>query len=98
MTLPTPDEIDAQYEAGELELEAAFRLLLQHVRLLYQLKEVDILVMNGLLQDVQAIAEELKVDRPSAAMRMRLLAWVKQVEDAAAAWPAVGGSEEGKIE
>ena len=84
MTLPTPDEIDAQFEAGQLELEAAFRLLLRHVRLLYQLKEVDILIMNGLLQDVQVIAEELKLERPSAATRLRLLEWIEQIEAAAA--------------
>jgi hypothetical protein len=65
-------------------LETAFLLLLQHVRLLYQLKEVDLLVINGLLQDVQAIAEELKLERPSAATRMRLLEWVRQAEEAAA--------------
>jgi hypothetical protein len=53
--------------------------------LLYKYKEVDLLVLNGLLRDVQAIAEELKLHRPSAAMRLRLLEWVKQAEDAAAA-------------
>jgi hypothetical protein len=37
------------------------------------------------LQDIQAIAEELKVARPSAAARMRLLEWVKQAEAVAAA-------------
>jgi predicted transcriptional regulator len=83
VTLPNPDELAAQYEAGQIELEAAFLLLLQHVRLLYQLKELDILVLNGLLQDVEAIAEELKLERPSAAMRIRLLEWVKQIEEAA---------------
>jgi predicted transcriptional regulator len=82
MTLPTPDELATQYKAGQIELEAAFLLLLEHVRLLYQLKEVDILVLNGLLQDVQLIAEELKLERPSAAMRLRLLEWVRQIEDA----------------
>jgi hypothetical protein len=85
MTLPSPDEIDAQYEAGQIDLETAFRLSLLHLSLLYKLKEVDILVLNGLLQDVQAIAEELKVARPSAAARMRLLEWVKQAEAVAAA-------------
>jgi hypothetical protein len=49
---------------------------------------VDILVLNGLLQDVQAIAEELKVARPSAAARMRLLEWVKQAEAVAAGFTA----------
>jgi hypothetical protein len=83
--LPTPDDLEAQYQAGQIDLETAFLGLLQHVRLLYQLKEVDILVMNGLLDDVQAIAEELKVARPSAATRLRLLEWVKQIEDGAAA-------------
>jgi hypothetical protein len=82
--LPSPDEIDAQYEAGQIDLETAFRLSLLHLSLLYKLKEVDILVLNGLLQDVQAIAEELKVARPSAAARMRLLEWVKQAEAVAA--------------
>jgi hypothetical protein len=52
---------------------------------LYKLKEVDLLVLNGLLRDIQAIAEELKVSQPSEAMRLRLLEWVKQAEDAAAA-------------
>jgi hypothetical protein len=32
---------------------------------------------------VEAIAEELKLERPSAAMRIRLLEWVKQIEEAA---------------
>jgi hypothetical protein len=32
---------------------------------------------------VQAISETLQLERPSAAMRLRLLAWVKQVEDGA---------------
>jgi hypothetical protein len=80
MTLPTPEELEAQYKAGQLDLEAAFLLLLRHVQLLYQLKEVDILVTNGLLQDVQVMAEALKLERPSAATRMRLLEWVHQVE------------------
>jgi hypothetical protein len=81
--LPTPDELFEQYQTKQIDLETAFLLLLQHVRLLYQLKEVDILVTNGLLQDVQAISETLQLERPSAAMRLRLLAWVKQVEDGA---------------
>jgi hypothetical protein len=83
--LPTPDELNDQYEAGQIDLETAFKLSLRHLSLLYQLKEVDILVLNGLLQDVRAIAEELKLHQPSAAMRLRLLEWVKQAEDAAAA-------------
>ena len=82
MTLPTPNEIDAQYEAGQIDLETAFKLSLLHLSLLYKLKEVDLLIINGLLEDVRAIAEELKVTQPSAAMRMRLLEWVKRVEDA----------------
>jgi hypothetical protein len=91
--LPSPDEIDAQYEAGQIDLETAFKLSLLHLSLLYKLKEIDILVLNGLLRDVQAIAEELKMHRPSAALRLRLLEWVKQAEDAAAAlaandWPS----------
>jgi hypothetical protein len=83
--LPTPDDLSDQYEAGQIDHETAFRLSLHHLRLLYRYKEIDLLVMNGLLRDVQAIAEELKVSRPSEAMRMRLLEWVKQAEDAAAA-------------
>jgi hypothetical protein len=83
--VPTPDEHNDQYEAGQIDLETAFRLSLLHLSLLYKLKEVDLLVLNGLLRDVQAIAEELKMHRPSAAMRLRLLEWVKQAEDAAAA-------------
>jgi hypothetical protein len=92
MTLPTPDELATQYEAGQIELEAAFLLLLRHVQLLYQLKEVDILVTNGLLQDVQVISEELKLERPSAATRLRLLEWVNQLEASAG---AVDSSSEG---
>jgi hypothetical protein len=83
--LPTPDELNAQYEAGQIDLETAFRLSLLHLSLLYKLKEVDLLVINGLLRDVQAIAEELKMNRPSEAMRMRLLEWVRQAEETAAA-------------
>jgi hypothetical protein len=89
--LPTPDELNTQYEAGQIDLETAFRLSLLHLSLLYKLKEVDLLVLNGLLRDVQAIAEELKVRRPSEAMRLRLLEWVRQAEDAAA---AVAGLEQ----
>jgi hypothetical protein len=83
--LPTPDELNTQYEAGQIDLETAFRLSLLHLSLLYKLKEVDLLVINGLLRDVQAIAEELKMNRPSEAMRMRLLEWVRQAEETAAA-------------
>jgi hypothetical protein len=83
--LPTPDDLSDQYESGQIDHETAFRLSLHHLRLLYKYKEIDLLVMNGLLRDVQAIAEELKVSRPSETMRMRLLEWVKQAEDAAAA-------------
>jgi hypothetical protein len=83
--LPTADELSDQYEAGQIDHETALRLSLHHLKLLYKLKEVDLLVLNGLLRDVQAIAEELKMHRPSAAMRLRLLEWVKQAEDAAAA-------------
>jgi hypothetical protein len=83
--LPTPDELIAQFQAGQLDQQRATLLSLHHLSLLYKLKEVDILVLNGLLQDVRAIAEELHVARPSAAVRMRLLEWVKQAEDAAAA-------------
>jgi hypothetical protein len=53
---------------------------------------VDILVTNGLLQDVQVISEELKLERPSAATRMRLLEWVNQLEASA---EAVDSSSEG---
>jgi hypothetical protein len=84
-SLPTPDELTEQYKAGQIDHDTAFLLALQHLSLLYKLKEVDLLVLNGLLRDVQAIAEELKMHRPSAAMRLRLLEWVKQAEEAAAA-------------
>jgi hypothetical protein len=83
--LPTADDLSDQYESGQIDHETALRLSLHHLRLLYKYKEVDLLVLNGLLRDVQAIAEELKLHRPSAAMRLRLLEWVKQAEDAAAA-------------
>jgi hypothetical protein len=83
--LPTADDLSHQYESGQIDHETALRLSLHHLRLLYKYKEVDLLVLNGLLRDVQAIAEELKLHRPSAAMRLRLLEWVKQAEDAAAA-------------
>jgi hypothetical protein len=83
--LPTADDLSNQYESGQIDHETALRLSLHHLRLLYKYKEVDLLVLNGLLRDVQAIAEELKLHRPSAAMRLRLLEWVKQAEDAAAA-------------
>jgi hypothetical protein len=39
--------------------------------------------MNGLLQDVEVITAALKLERPSAATRMRLLEWVRQIEEAA---------------
>jgi hypothetical protein len=86
--LPTPDDLTTQLDTGQIDLERTVRLSLRHLALLYQLKEVDLLVLNGLLQDVRAIAEELKLHQPSAAMRMRLLEWVKQAEDAAAALAA----------
>jgi hypothetical protein len=93
--LPTADDLSDQYESGQIDHETALRLSLHHLRLLYRYKEIDLLVLNGLLRDVQAIAEELKVHRPSAALRMRLLEWVKQAEDAAAALargePGLGG-------
>jgi hypothetical protein len=83
--LPTADDLSAQYEAGQIDHETALRLSLHHLRLLYKYKEIDLLILNGLLRDVRAIAEELKLHQPSAAMRLRLLEWVKQAEDAAAA-------------
>jgi hypothetical protein len=83
--LPTPDDLTDQLKAGQIDLETAVLLSLRHLSLLYKLKEVDLLVLNGLLRDIQAIAEELKVSQPSEAMRLRLLEWVKQAEDAAAA-------------
>jgi hypothetical protein len=83
--LPIPDDLTDQYKAGQIDLETAVLLSLRHLSLLYKLKEVDLLVLNGLLRDIQAIAEELKVSQPSEAMRLRLLEWVKQAEDAAAA-------------
>jgi hypothetical protein len=86
--LPTPDDLTTQLDTGQIDLETTVRLSLRHLALLYQLKEVDLLVLNGLLQDVRAIAEELKLHQPSAAMRLRLLEWVKQAEDAAAALAA----------
>jgi hypothetical protein len=81
--LPTADDLSDQYESGQIDHDTALRLSLHHLRLLYRYKEIDLLVLNGLLRDVQAIAEELKLHRPSAALRLRLLEWVKQAEDAA---------------
>jgi hypothetical protein len=83
--LPTPEDLAEQYRAGQIDYETAFLLSLQHLSLFYKLKEIDLLVLNGLLRDVQAIAEDLNVSRPSAAMRLRLVEWVKRAEEAAAA-------------
>jgi hypothetical protein len=86
--LPTADDLSDQYETGQIDHDTALRLSLHHLRLLYKYKEIDLLILNGLLHDVRAIAEELKVNQPSAAMRLRLLEWVKQAEAAAAALEA----------
>ena len=83
--LPTPDDLTNQYKAGQIDLETTVLLSLRHLSLLYKLKEIDLLVLNGLLRDIQAIAEELKVQQPSETMRLRLLEWVKQAEQAAEA-------------
>jgi hypothetical protein len=57
--------------------------------LLQGINELQKIVLNGLLDDVKAIAEELELERPSAASRQRLKDWIRQAEDITA--PFVNG-------
>jgi hypothetical protein len=54
---------------------------LHHILVLQGINEVQKIVLDGLLRDVKAIAEELELERPSAASRQRLKDWIRRVEE-----------------
>jgi hypothetical protein len=87
MDLLPPDELTRLYKAGAIDLETLALETLCHVLVLQGINEMQKIVLNGLLQDVKAIAEELDLERPSAASRARLTAWMAQ---AAAGSPLAG--------
>jgi hypothetical protein len=82
MDLLSPDELTRLYETGAIDLETLALEALHHILVLQGINEMQKIVINGLLQDVKAIAEELDLDRPSAASRARLKAWIRQTEAA----------------
>jgi hypothetical protein len=81
MDLLAPDELTLLYKTGALDLETLALQTLRHITLLQGLNELQKIVLNGLLDDVKAIAEELDLERPSAASRARLKAWIRQAEE-----------------
>jgi hypothetical protein len=89
MDLLPPDELTRLYIAGEIDLETLVLETLHHIMVLQGINELQKIVLNGLLNDVKAIAEELDLERPSAASRARLKAWIRQVEEFAG--PLVDG-------
>jgi hypothetical protein len=76
--LPDPNDLFTQYDTGQIDQRELNRQFCRHLSVLYNLKELDLLIVNGLLQDMAAVAAELQLDRPSEAMRQRLKAWVQQ--------------------
>jgi hypothetical protein len=75
---PEPDDLIDQYDTGQLDAGQLFRQICRHLAILYQLKGVDLIVMNGLLQDMAAVTAELNLARPSAETRQRLKVWAEQ--------------------
>jgi hypothetical protein len=67
-------------KAGEIELVEAVKLILEHLAVLYQYKNVDLLLLNGLLRDMAAVAAELHLARPSAVLTDHLKALARQAE------------------
>jgi hypothetical protein len=87
MDLLSPDELTRLYKAGENDLETLALETLCHILVLQGINEMQKIVLNGLLRDVKAIAEELELERPSEASRARLKAWIAQAE---AGFPLAG--------
>ena len=73
-----PDDLIDQYDTGQLDAGQLFRQICRHLAILYQLKGVDLIVMNGLLQDMAVVTAALNVERPSEETRQRLKAWAEQ--------------------
>jgi hypothetical protein len=59
MDLLAPDELTRLYETGAISLETLALEALHHIAVLQAINEMQKIVLNGLLQDVKAIAEEL---------------------------------------
>jgi hypothetical protein len=78
--LPKPSALRGQLAAGEIELIEAVKLILEHLAVLYQYKQVDLLLLNGLLRDMAAVTAELNLERPSAVLTDHLKALARQVE------------------
>jgi hypothetical protein len=78
--LPEPSAVRGQLQAGEIEPVEAVKLILEHLAVLYQYKNVDLLLLNGLLRDMAAVAQELQLARPSAVLTDHLKALARQAE------------------
>ena len=78
--LPEPEDMITQYDAGQLDQAELNRQICRHLASLYQLKEVDLVVMNCLLRDMAAVAAELNLERPSDELRQRLKDWIRQAQ------------------
>jgi hypothetical protein len=88
MDLPNPEDVLAQYDAGEIDLETLVRQMSRHLILLDKFKEIDIIALSGLMQDIKFIAAVLNVVRPSQAQWSRLERWRQQAEAASTALTA----------
>jgi hypothetical protein len=78
--LPKPSEMRVQLTAGQLELVEAVKLILEHLAVLYQYKQVDLLLLNGLLRDMAAVTAELHLERPSEVLTQHLKALARQAQ------------------
>jgi hypothetical protein len=78
--LPKPSELVGLVDKGRLEPVEAVRLILEHLAVLYQYKNGDLLLLNGLLRDMAAVIEELKLERPSAVLTDHLKALARQAQ------------------
>jgi hypothetical protein len=83
--LPKPSALRGQLAAGEIELIEAVKLILEHLAVLYQYKQVDLLLLNGLLRDMAAVTAELHLARPSAVLTDHLKALAQQAQSREAA-------------
>jgi hypothetical protein len=82
---PKPSELIGLLDKGRLEPVEAVRLILEHLAVLYQYKNVDLLLLNGLLRDMAAVTAELHLARPSAVLTDHLKALAQQAQSREAA-------------
>jgi hypothetical protein len=91
--LPKPDDLRAQFEAGQIDQAELFKHILDHLTILYHIKKVDLVLLNGLLRDMAAVTAELGLERPSEAVTQRLKDWAQQVYPSADHHPQPAASE-----